>query len=75
MDDAIYSVPNAEQETKIFKNPPGVRLVTVKDGQHSLNSSHPKEVADNLAEFVGKYNRQESTLEAQMPSNILEATF
>ena len=51
------------------------RLVTVKDGQHFLSFSHSKEVADNLVEFVEKYNKQESTLEVQMPGNILEATF
>jgi hypothetical protein len=47
----------------------------VKDGQHFLSFSHPKEVADNLIEFVGKYNKQESTPEAQIPSNIPEASF
>lgn len=74
-DDVVYSVPNAEQEIKLFNNSPDARLVTVKDGQHFLSFSHPKEVADNLVEFVGKYNKQESTLEAQMPGNIPEATF
>ncbi|XTI93294.1 hypothetical protein V2W45_1347784, partial [Cenococcum geophilum] len=73
--DAVYSVLNAEQEIKLFKNSPDARLVTMKDGQHFLSFSHLKEVADNLVEFVGKYNKQKSTLEAQMPSNILGATF
>ena len=47
----------------------------MKDEKHFLSFSHSKEVADNLVESVGKYNKQESALEAQMPSNILEATF
>jgi len=55
--DAVYSVANAEQEIKLFKNSPDARLVTVKDGQHFLSFSHPKEVADNVVEFVGKYNK------------------
>ncbi|KAF2190657.1 alpha/beta hydrolase fold family protein [Zopfia rhizophila CBS 207.26] len=53
--DVVYSVQNAEEEIKLFKNSPDARLVTVKNGQHFLSFSHPNGVADNLLEFVGKY--------------------
>lgn len=53
--DAVYSIPNAEEEIKLFVNSPDARLVTVQDGQHFLSFSHPKEVDSNLIEFIGKY--------------------
>lgn len=55
--DAVYSVENAEEEIKLFVNSPEARLVTVKDGQHFLSASHPKEVNDALIEFVSKWQR------------------
>lgn len=53
--DAVYSVANAEQEIKLFTNSPDAKLVTVKDGQHFLSFSHPKEVGQALIDFVGKH--------------------
>ena len=53
--DAVYSVANAEEEIKLFTNSPDAQLVTVKDGQHFLSASHPKEVDAKLVEFVGKW--------------------
>ncbi|KAK5119385.1 hypothetical protein LTR85_007741 [Meristemomyces frigidus] len=55
--DVVYSVKNAEEEIKLFKNSPDVRLKTVEDGQHFLSFSHPKEVNAALVEFVGKYGK------------------
>jgi len=56
-DDAVYSVANAEQEIKLFVNSPDAQLVVVKDGQHFLSASHPKEVDNALIQFVGKYHK------------------
>lgn len=56
-DDAVYTVPNAEEEIKLFVNSPDARLVTVEGGQHFLSFSHPKEVDQNLIDFVGKYSK------------------
>jgi len=50
--DAVYSVANAEEEIKLFKNSPDAQLVTVEDGQHFLSFSNPKEVVENLLTFV-----------------------
>ncbi|KAL6717550.1 hypothetical protein ACLMJK_005465 [Lecanora helva] len=55
--DAVYSVANAEEEIKLFVNSADAKLVTVKDGQHFLSASHPKEVDDALVEFVGKWHK------------------
>lgn len=46
---------NAEEEIKMFVNSPDAKLVTVKDGQHFLSASHPKEVDNALIEFVKKW--------------------
>jgi pimeloyl-ACP methyl ester carboxylesterase len=51
----VYTVANAEQEIKLFVNAPSAELVTVDGGVHFLSASHPKEVADALIGFVGKY--------------------
>jgi len=56
-DDAVYSVANAEEEIKLFVNSPDAQLKVVKDGQHFLSFSHPKEVDGALIEFVGKYGK------------------
>lgn len=53
--DVVYSVPNAEQEIKLFVNSPDAKLVTVEGGQHFLSFSHPEEVGNQLVDFVGKY--------------------
>jgi len=55
--DVVYSIPNAEEEIKLFTNSPDARLVTVKDGQHFLSFSHPEVVDKHLIEFVGKYHK------------------
>ncbi len=51
----VYSVENAQEEIKLFTNSPHADLVTVKDGQHFLSASHPKEVDSALIEFVSKW--------------------
>lgn len=53
--DAVYSVSNAEEEIKLFKNAKSVELVIVPDGQHFLSASHQKEVDDALINFVAKW--------------------
>lgn len=54
--DVVYSIANAEEEIKLFTNSPDAKLVTIRDGQHFLSASHPKEVAAALIEFIGKYH-------------------
>jgi len=53
--DAVYSVANAEEEIRLFVNSPDAQLQVVKDGQHFLSFSHPKDVDSALIKFVGKY--------------------
>jgi pimeloyl-ACP methyl ester carboxylesterase len=53
--DVVYSIANAEEEIKMFKNAKVADLVTVEGGAHFLSSSHPKEVDNALIEFVGKW--------------------
>ncbi|KAK4954720.1 hypothetical protein LTR66_013532 [Elasticomyces elasticus] len=55
--DAVYSVANAEEEIKLFKNSPDARLQIVEGGQHFLSFSHPKDVDNALIKFVGKYGK------------------
>lgn len=53
--DAVYSVSNAEEEIKLFKNAKSAELIIVPDGQHFLSASHQKEVDQALIDFVGKW--------------------
>jgi len=53
--DAVYSVQNAEEEIQLFKNSPDARLVVVEGGQHFLSFSNPKEVTEQVLEFVGRW--------------------
>lgn len=52
--DAAYSVPNAEEEIKLFVNSPDARLQVVEGGEHYLSSSHPEVVDKALMEFMQK---------------------
>ncbi|KAI9776111.1 MAG: hypothetical protein M1835_005603 [Candelina submexicana] len=60
--DEVYSVENAQEEIKMFANSPDARLITIKDGQHFLSASHPKDVDDALVAFVSKYQSYEVDL-------------
>lgn len=53
--DVVYSIANAEEEIKLFKNAEVADVVTVEGGAHFLSASHPKEVDNALIEFVGKW--------------------
>ncbi|KAL1849988.1 hypothetical protein Plec18167_008311 [Paecilomyces lecythidis] len=55
--DVVYSVANAQQEIKLFKNSPDAQLVVVEGGAHFLSASHPKEVDNALISFVTKYSK------------------
>lgn len=50
--DAVYSVSNAQEEIKLFKNSMSAELFLVPDGQHFLSASHQKEVDEALVKFV-----------------------
>lgn len=54
--DVVYSVENAKEEIEMFENAKSKDLVTVDGGAHFLSASHPKEVADALVAFVGKWH-------------------
>lgn len=56
--DAVYSVANAKEEIEMFVNVPKDKreLRVVEGGAHFLSASHPKEVADAVVEFVGRYS-------------------
>jgi hypothetical protein len=54
--DAAYSVPNAEDEIKMFVNSSDASLQIVEGGQHYLSASHPEVVDSALMEFVKKYS-------------------
>lgn len=58
--DITYSVANAQEEIKLFKNSPDAKVVPVEGGHHFLSSSSPEEVASNLLEFVKKYSNLKS---------------
>jgi len=53
--DVVYTVSNAEEEIKLFKNAKSAELVIVPDGQHFLSASHQKEVDEALINFVEKW--------------------
>lgn len=55
--DVVYSVPNAQQEIKLFTSSPETELVTVEGGAHFLSASHPKEVDEALIKFVSKHSK------------------
>ena len=55
--DVVYSITNAEREIKMFVNSPDANLVVIKDGQHFLSASHPKEVDNALIEFITKWHK------------------
>ena len=55
--DVVYSVPNAQEEIKLFTSSPDARLEIIEGGQHFLSASNPKEVAEHVIAFVGKYTK------------------
>lgn len=50
--DQVYSVPNAEDEIKMFVNSAGAELRTVEGGQHFLSASDPDAVNAATIEFI-----------------------
>ena len=55
--DVVYSIPNAEEEIKLFVNAPEAKVVKIEGGQHFLSVSHPEEVDNALIEFATKWHR------------------
>jgi len=53
--DVVYSVSNAQEEIKLFKNSKSAELIIIPDGQHFLSASHPKEVDQAVINFVEKW--------------------
>jgi peptidoglycan/xylan/chitin deacetylase (PgdA/CDA1 family) len=54
-EDPVYSVVNAEDETKLFVNSPGAELRVVEGGQHFLSASNPDDVNPAIAEFINRW--------------------
>ncbi len=54
-EDPVYSVVNAEDETKLFVNSAGVELRVVEGGQHFLSASNPDDVNPATAEFINRW--------------------
>ena len=53
--DQVYSVPNAQEEIRMFTRSPEARLETVQGGQHFLSASNPTEVDAAAIEFVRRW--------------------
>lgn len=53
--DQVYSVPNAQEEIRMFTRSPEARLETVQGGQHFLSASNPAEVDAAAIEFVRRW--------------------
>lgn len=60
-DDVVYSVANAKEDIELFVNSPDKRLEIIQGGQHFLNASHPKEVADYVIGFVERFAEGRAT--------------
>ena len=53
--DQVYSVPNAQEEIRMFTRSPEAQLETVQGGQHFLSASNPAEVDAAAIEFVRRW--------------------
>jgi pimeloyl-ACP methyl ester carboxylesterase len=53
--DAVFSVPNAEQEIKMFVNSKNPELRVIENGQHFLSASDPHVVNPATAEFIRRW--------------------
>jgi pimeloyl-ACP methyl ester carboxylesterase len=56
-EDPVFSVPNAEEEIKLFTGSPSAKLQVVEQGQHFLSGSHPKVVDQAALDFVAKFHQ------------------
>ena len=54
-DDKVYSIPNAEEEIRMFVNSPNAKLQVVHGGQHFLSASNPTEVNAATAALIESY--------------------
>lgn len=51
----MFSVANAQEEIKLFTNAPEAKLVPLNGGVHFLSFTHPKEVHQNILDFIGRW--------------------
>lgn len=56
-EDPVFSVPNAEEEIKMFTGSPSAQLKVVDGGQHFLSGSHPQIVNQAAIDFVTKFHK------------------
>lgn len=52
--DAVYSAANATEEIKKFTQSPDAQVVTVSEGAHFLNWTHPADVNKAVLDFIEK---------------------
>jgi pimeloyl-ACP methyl ester carboxylesterase len=53
--DPVYSVPNAEEEIRMFTNSSSAELRIVDGGRHFLSATHPDEVNQAAIDFVNRW--------------------
>jgi pimeloyl-ACP methyl ester carboxylesterase len=54
-EDPVYSVPNAEEEIRLFTNSAGAELRVVDGGRHFLSATHPDVVDSAAVDFVKRW--------------------
>ncbi|MFF7656736.1 alpha/beta fold hydrolase [Streptomyces sp. NPDC007983] len=54
-EDQVYSVPNAQEEIRMFTGSPEARLEIIEGGQHFLSASHPEKVDSAAIEFLKRW--------------------
>lgn len=55
-DDKVFSVRNAQEEIKMFRDSRKAELVVVEGGNHFLSATNPEQVGKAMVEFVGKWH-------------------
>lgn len=53
----VFSIQNAEEEIKLFKNSAKARLVRLEGGVHFLSATHAREIHRELLGFVQSQSR------------------
>lgn len=54
IDDAVYSVSNAQEEIELFTNAKSKKLISVPEGRHFLSASHLEVVDRALINLVNE---------------------
>jgi len=57
----VFSVANAEEQIKLFKNSKEAKLVPFTDGVHFLSYTHEQEVQNELLKFIRTWGKPVKT--------------